>query len=351
MKSALALLLIATHCVPGYAEDAEAIFCKEYKKDQTRISEVKNNGWVKGAIKKDYLYGCLDLNWREQLYQNICLNKKQEIKLPQAIMFYFDGFGNFLPETAKWRYQAVNITGKEPKGYNQGGLYFLDNVFSTLRYQFSLREDFDATSTAKKFDIKEDIQFHYYSGSGTDKIMGIENASACYSSMLKDLKLIEEQFPSLKQPKKIIMGYSNGGDSAIKFVNQFTTEENEEFDILATLDPVPRAGGFIKNKITFSETVFKLENPDKISYSINLYQKTNEAVMAGFIGIKGSKVEGVNFEKEYSENHSYILLNSDVAYKIASSIATLYYPEISEEDLTAKRNAKLKKFIESDIDK
>lgn len=346
MKTALALMLIASYCVPCFAEDADAVFCQDYKKDQARISEVKKNGWIKGTIKKEYLYGCLDLKWRDQLYQNVCLNQKQKIKLPRAIIYYFDGFGNFLPDSVKRQFDAVNITGKEPAGSLQAGIYFLESLFPYIREGIATRENFSGVDASKKINTYTDFQFHYHSGSGTDKIQGIENATACYSSMLKDLKLIEERFPGLPRPLKIILGYSNGGDSAIKFVNHFTGQEDAEFDLVATIDPVPRASGFIKNKLTFSETVFKLDHPEKISHSMNFYQKTNEAVLAGFIGIKGSRVDGVDFEKEFRDNHSYILLNSEVVSRIAKSFSSLYYPEISEEALQAKREADLKIYIE-----
>lgn len=346
MKTALAFLLIAAYCVPAFAEQSNADFCQDYKNDQARISEVKKNGWIKGTLKKEYLYGCLDLKWRDQLYKNLCLNQKQDIILPSSIFFYFDGFGNFIPDTVKRQFEAVNLTGKEPAGSLKAGIYFLESLFPYVQSKIDSREELKGMDS-KKIRIRNDVQFHYHSGSGTDKIQGIENASVCYSSMLKDLKLIEKYFPALPQPKKIIMGYSNGGDSAIKFVNHFTSEEDAEFDLVATVDPVPRAGGFIKNKLTFSETVFKLEHPEKISHSMNFYQKTNEAVLAGIIGIKGSKVDGVDFEKEFKDNHSYILMNFHVISAIATNFAAHFYPEITEEMLQAKREADLQIYIEN----
>jgi hypothetical protein len=141
--------------------------------------------------------------------------------------------------------------------------------------------------------------------------------------MEKDLKVIEEYFPNLVQPKKIIMGHSNGGVNAINFVNHFANTYNSRFDLLITIDPVPKMGSFVVNKV-FSKNsrTLTIDKKENIGKSINLYQSSNQAIMAGVMAIKGSTIDGVDKETRIENtNHVEILFDRYVFETITKEVS------------------------------
>ena len=307
MKS-FSFLLILTMS-QAYAKLPSTEFCDNYPQEQKRIAQVKKNGWIQKNDEQaqSYLYGCLDLKWRDQLYKNLCLSKEIEITLPKAIFFYFDGFGYFKPREIKSLLNAVNVTGDEPAGMIPNGLRALDN------YSRKIKED-------RSINWYSDVQFHYHSGSGTDQIQGIENATVCYSSIIKDLSIIEENYPELKIPKKIVMGHSNGGINAINFANHFSTNENSYIDLLVTIDPVPKTGKFIVNKLLSKDSTQKIQKKENIGKAINFYQKSNDKVLAGLSTIQGVQIQGADLEYEINANHVNILMDKTVTDTIAQEV-------------------------------
>jgi hypothetical protein len=312
MKNLLVISLFFCTFQQAFGALATTMFCRNYPEEQKRIALVKKKGWeLKDENQTEYLYGCLNLKWRDQLYNNLCLDKNNEINLPKIILFYFDGFGYYRPKEVKADFNAINVTGEEPAGLISNGYYALSNYIGKIKQNPSI-------------NWNEDVQFHYHSGSGVDRIQGIENAEVCYSSILKDLKMIEENYPELVQPKKVIMGHSNGGVNAINFVNHFAETDNALFDLLITIDPVPKVGGFIKSAIFSKAADLKINKPENIAKSFNFYEHSNDAILAGLIKIRGSQVAGVKEEREvYYANHVTILLNPIVTNTIVSEITEL----------------------------
>lgn len=296
----------------AYSSTSAAKFCQDYSQNQLRIAEVKADGW---QVKQDpeyrgnaeYLYGCLDLKWREELYSNLCLHKKTQINLPKAILFYFDGFGYFKPKEAKNEFHAINLTGNEPAGMIPNGYHALDMYISGIK---------------NYINWDKDVQFHYHSGSGTDAIQGIENAQVCYATMEDDLKIIEEKFPEITMPKKIIMGHSNGGINAINFVNYFTEKNDSKFDLLFTIDPVSKVGSLLKNKIFSRQASLAITKKENIARSVNLYQTSDRAVLAGVMSLKGNSVEGVDIDKNVDYvDHVTILLDRFVVKTVVNEVS------------------------------
>jgi hypothetical protein len=310
MRAQFSLLVLLGLISTANAAVSSQEFCQNYLLDKSRIEQVKNNGWgvkEEDTQKTDYLYGCLDLKWRAQLYNNLCLNQNVKITLPQAIVFYFDGFGYFRPVEAKKNLNAVNLLGDEPQGMMSTGVRALGYYIQIIKYSL---------------DWDKKVQLHYHSGSGTDPFQGIENAQACFATMEKDLKVVEAYFPNLVQPKKIIFGHSNGGMNAINFVNYFTKKNDSHFDLLMTLDPVPKMGSFVVNKI-FSKKPknLSIDKKENIARSVNFYQTSNVAVVAGVVGINGSQVEGIDKEiKVENTNHVDIITERIVLNTVTDEI-------------------------------
>jgi hypothetical protein len=310
-----------------YAEASNQDFCKDYVADQKRIEKVKKYGWAdmvydrankemvqSSGSNKKYLFGCLDLSWKTALYENLCKGQNRKINLPKVVYFYFDGFGNYVPEKAKKKLNAVNVIGNEPSGSFPTGInvlqwskeYLDDN---SANYITNEENEKSIRKAEKVYSWKRDIEFYYYSGSGTDSFTGIDNAKACYTQIQKDLKVVKEAYPDLRIPKTLVSGYSNGGVDAIDFTNFFTGKPNLFIDSLITLDPVPKAHTFIKNKIMSTESVFQIKNKENIGKSFNFYQASKNKTLAGVMEIHGSKVEGVDnefLEDEYYIDHVYI---------------------------------------------
>lgn len=340
----------------AYAESSNEDFCKDYVADQKRIEKVKKYGWVdmvydrasKEMVQSSgdntkYLYGCLDLSWKTALYENLCKGQNKQINLPKVIYFYFEGYADFIPAKAKTWLNTVNLIGNEPHGLMTTGVEAVRNFKRELDFHTdNFDSDIEATSNDSEndtnphelkrkkdavYDWSRDIQFHYYSGSGTDSIMSGENAKVCYSNMQNDLAVIKKNYPKLAQPKTFIMGYSNGGVEALKFVNYFTEKKDLFIDLLITIDPIPKALGFIKNKITSGKTTFQLSKKENIGKSYNYFQSSNTKVGAGIISMQGSRVNGVDKEQELMTNHVYILSDYTIRNDVSKELTSLLSSE------------------------
>lgn len=306
-----------------YAQSTNQDFCKDYLADQKRIEKVKKNGWTdmvydrgqKEMVQsKNYLLGCLDLSWKTALYENLCKGQNKKINLPKVVYFYFDGYGNYVPERAKKELNAVNVLGTEPSGLVPTGINVLNWAKDFLdknvdNYILDREHGILSKKAEKAYSWNRDIEFYYYSGSGTDRYTGIDNAKACYTQIQNDLKIVKQTYPDLRMPKTLVSGYSNGGADAINFTNYFTGKPDLFIESLITLDPVPKAHTFIKNKIISSESVFQIKNKENIGKSFNFYQTSKNKTLAYLMEIHGSKVEGIDneyLEDEYFIDHIYI---------------------------------------------
>jgi len=89
----------------------------------------------------------------------------------------------------------------------------------------------------------------------------------------------------------IVLGYSNGGRAAVQFAEKLR-DQNIAVNLGFTADPAPKGLELLPPLILFPSAF--LTKPANVGHWRNHYQRTDQA-------IKGNKIEGADFELEYTD--------------------------------------------------
>ena len=228
--------------------------------------------------------------------------------LPKAIVFYFDGMGDFNAKDAK-SFGAQNLDGTEGNDLGMGnanGLRSLKNVFGSYYYNTS-----ELKNMWKKY-----VAFNYYSSSGLHSKENFKSAINCYEEISKYLKLIKKIDKERILPKIVVMGYSNGAYNTLDF-QLIASEKFYPIDLVVTVDPIEQALTFPLGKLK-SFRGSKSKYPKKL---INFYQ-TDDYGSLPVLRLTGRPVKNTkyNFKMDSTidsimsddgrKNHIYILNTS-----------------------------------------
>lgn len=261
-------------------------FCKEYPEYEARARSMRDSSWSQIVDDKvDSYRGCApNLNWKRvsawglcggagdagfPLYSPDVFETFGQDLFPKAILFHFDGYGDFKASHAKLL-GAVNLRGDEPGepilGWqNANGLRFYDRTLSSM-----MENDQD-------FNLSQ-IQLHYHDGADSTPFTGEDGAIACHEDMQRWLDAIGPLVPNFSRPRVMAMGFSNGGAAALNFQREIGRNDRE-LDLLITLDPIPRPGRFLLRGLLPTDLLpSRHENTRR---HINYYQDIDYGSMQG----------------------------------------------------------------------
>ena len=264
-------------------------FCEEHVAYENRAFEFERNDWKmevednnEGVHTEVYNRCPGGLEWKNMAAKALCgedglggyplinplyIETFPNLNIPKSFMTFFDGYGDFNAEQALRYTQAQNVTGREGGdiflGYkNANGLKF---YFDTLGMDYG----------------PSDIQFLYYDGTGQKLSHNSHAAANCHNDMDKWLKVIKSVYPQVQMPTRVAMGYSNGGAAALSFQKEisqsgffgFGEKEEAQVDLLVTIDPISRSGGFLLNKGTGLNLLSRRR--DTTTRHVNIYQDSD----------------------------------------------------------------------------
>lgn len=280
-------------------------FCKEHPAYEKRAESFEKSNWIQVGGRGDnpneriiYNRCPAGIRWKDFAAKAMCARSGEggypllnpswpeafpNLELPKAIMYYFDGYGDFNAARAKETVNAQNVRGDE-KGdaflgfKNANGLKFYERE---IFYNYS----------------PSDIQFMYYDGTGQKQSHNEQAAANCHDDMNEWLNVIKAVYPQVTLPKKVAMGYSNGAAAALKFQSTiskdhlFSRKRDKQLDLLITLDPISRPAGYIINKATGIN--FLSERSETTARHVNLYQDIDYGSME-MLELRGTKVESAD---------------------------------------------------------
>ncbi len=251
-------------------------FCSDSQEYQDRKKEAfKYKGYItendhEGKSKIKYYKGCpISLNkkgWMEQIHANLCEASGdpanlRSIKIPSHFYTVFDGCAGFSASTAlKAAPMLANINGSEGDDLGKGSFYGGDVMLKLIQ---------EVQSKGDK-DSRDNYEMRYYASSGLHFTQEYEASIGCAEEMDFYLDMHKSHVPEQKDPKFIVMGYSNGGHNSLRFANNFG--ESREVDLAITIDPVPKGLRYLKNKILRLKNMDYGEKTDKTKRFINIYQ-------------------------------------------------------------------------------
>jgi len=267
--------------LPPASQKAWFEFCSKHPELEKTARAAKSRGWrIDGHDDKeqDY-YGCPPgIEWRRIAFSALCgggseapfplyspsvLSVYPNQGFPEFFHFFFDGFSDFKPREAI-ALGAVNLRGDEvgepfTKRSNGNGLNLYRRIHDNL-----VDESDD--------HIRSRTQFHYYDGTGFNQKVGLDSALACHQEMQTQLNQIAPLIPNFKRPKTVVIGYSNGGATALDFQSTIG-RRGHDTDLLITIDPIPRAVGFVLRKLTPGDWLS--DRHPRTKKHLNFYQNTD----------------------------------------------------------------------------
>ena len=229
-----------------------------------------------------------------------------EIKNQKQIVFNFEGTGGYAP---KGFYMDQFITRSE-----LSGKWELKEACKSIGVEEKckelLEEDISETVLALPLSRKLMIPFHkderntllYYSHTH------LKHSMRCLTGLIDQSRNENIDLPPIK-----IMGYSWGGNTAMKFAKKLNKKyPDTKIAKLFTVDPVRKGLGVLRNLLgSKNSKFFKKESNTNKHY--NIYQKTDKTSM--LVGIKGNSVKGVDEEINYvstTSEHSASYAHIDV---------------------------------------
>ncbi|MBC77009.1 MAG: hypothetical protein CME64_13430 [Halobacteriovoraceae bacterium] len=246
MRSYLVLICILNLSTAVFAVDLET-YCKEAFKQRSQSKEaVLNGGFYKERKsyetsrikynKRRYL-GCrFDTPWMSDLYNQLCtegmvnesydVNNLNNIKLPELILFFFDGMSDFNASLGKENLKAVNLDGSEGNDLgvgNANGQKALNQSLETLSKNVPR--------------LMEKVEIHYHPGSGLHRRENYDSAMACAAHSKDAIEVLEAITGKERHIKWSSIGFSNGGYLATEFQNE-VTKSGIEIDLAFSIDPV-----------------------------------------------------------------------------------------------------------------
>lgn len=306
-------------------------YCK-FAKEELKLSELasRNNGKIsikyrkRGRLKKKLkLYkGCrYDTPWISKMYSTIChsdgsvrTNITSEIidslDYPSAILFFFDGAGDFNAGQAKYSLNPVNLDGSE------GIELFMGNA-NGLR---ALREMY-TTSSHPLNTYKREIELHYHSSAGFGTRENYGSAVSCAHDTKYYLDVLKNNRNGQVQTKWMGMGYSNGGSNIIDFQNDL--EGKISFDLIFSIDPVVQTIFYPFHSI--KEYLGSRSKSTK--RLVNIYQQEDTASLPP-LDLRGKPVEGADINLQVSGlgswGHIYILGSKAVLKTSSCEISKVF---------------------------
>lgn len=271
-------------------------FCERYEQRMMLVNEAqRNGGYIKSEeevidspeANRNRYYGCgiLKNDWRQELYKQLCATvppvnpTEASISLPKTQVVFFDGFGEFAINEGR-KFGAVNLEGykgadsiRSSLGRANGIGYLVGPMLKNLQ-----KEYFDQ------------MEFHYYAGSGLTPFYGKKMAIACQKELIADFDSLKKIIPKVEIPKLIVLGYSNGGVEALKFAHAMN-RDNVEIELLLTVDPIPQGLGYVTDMA--SQRSNTPERPINVLRHVNLYQQSDVLSMK-ISSIKGKPVLGAD---------------------------------------------------------
>ena len=282
-------------------------FCAEYVEYEETALEFEENDWTMDVddhqgrpTQKTYDRCPAGLEWKKSAAKALCgedgkggypllnpayIDMFPNLKIPSSFVYFFDGYGDFNAERAKAFSQAANVNGREPgdlvMGYkNANGLRFYENTIGG-----------DYTG--------EDVQFLYYDGTEQKSSHGSRAAAHCHEDMNKWLEAITGVIPHINPPKKVAMGFSNGGAAALSFQKQISRsgflgirkKQEAQLDLLVTIDPISRPVSFAINKATGWNLL--ADRRETTTRHINFYQDSDYGSF-GSLRLTSSEVNGAD---------------------------------------------------------
>lgn len=290
-------------------------FCKRYKIErELAFYASKNNGELRPDMVVDKSFnsdnsarprfkGCpKTVEWKNRAARGICsgvggrggtpkLNFPaneipESIEMPQSLLFAFDGFGDFSPDKAmNSQMNPINVekhdAGTELVGRGNG-LRSFDYLLSAESEDYPL-------------DLKKQ-QTMYFAGSNLNKGHGDDAAYKCGLEMQKDLDDLIKIFPSIKRPKMITLGYSNGGAASLEYQERLG-RAGYSVDLAITFDPIERPAKFVARELTgFDYRKSRHANTKRL---INFYQKSDYGSMP-LLKLRSSALEGADSNVDLS---------------------------------------------------
>lgn len=209
----------------------------------------------------------------------------ESIKDKDQLIFNFEGAGGYSPKGLELEKFMSKIDAK--------GTYDLKNkcLAAGISEQCEkvIKKTWGETVIAfplgmdmmKPYLKDESTQFMYYSQKHVGK------SFKCIESLLEEAKLTKTELPALK-----VMGYSWGGNAAMKFVKKLGKKFPDlPIKSMFTVDPVRKGVGVLKNLFGNKDSKYFTKQKN-VEHHINIYQKSDRISFGA--GIKGNKVQGAD---------------------------------------------------------
>jgi hypothetical protein len=220
----------------------------------------------------------------------------EEVKNQKQIVFNFEGTGGYAP---KGFYMDQFITRSELTGK-----WELKEACKSIGVERKcielLEEDISETVLALPLSRKLMIPFHkderntllYYSHTH------LKHSMRCLTGLINQSRNENIDLPPIK-----IMGYSWGGNTAMKFVKKLNKKfPDTKIAKVFTVDPVRKGLGVLKNLFGSKDSKY-FEKESNTGEHYNIFQKTDTSSM--LVGIKGNVVKGAD------KNINYISILSE----------------------------------------
>jgi len=230
----------------------------------------------------------------------------EEIKNQKQIVFNFEGTGGYSP---KGFFLDQFIARSELKGK-----WELKETCKLLKVEKKCNEitDDDLNETIIAFPLSRELMIPFHKDEQNTLLYyshkHMKDSMRCLSGLIDQSKKNGLSLPPIK-----VMGYSWGGNTAMKFVKKLNDKyPNTKIDKVFTVDPVRKGLRVVGNLLgSKSSKFFKKESNTNKHY--NIYQKTDKTSM--LVGIKGNSVKGVDEEINYvstTSEHSASYAHIDV---------------------------------------
>lgn len=280
------------------------------------------------------------LEWKEKMANTFCagsgehgfplfnaeaLAEDENFGLPPAFTFLFDGFRAFDPQNAADH--AENITGDETSHFTR--LREREDQRGTHASEYSLINAYIQT-VSEPFG-EQSPQLFYYDGSGLRRDHNEREALACFQDIQGWMNLAESLVPSLQRPQNIVMGYSNGGATALRMQEEMG-RQGHQIDLLITVDPIERHAGFLASQLT-NQSLLPERHPNTARH-INLFQSVDQGSLQilGGINLRSDAIASADENISLNElavqreelAHGLILRMGLLRYHIACEIASQY---------------------------
>jgi len=304
-KLALGFSLLCTiNVFANYDFSDHEAFCENsYLNSEKSKTAVANGGKYQNGYKKlgkrtvprmVQYRGCrFDVEWMEQTRDLICENEKTKsevgdlsfIKIPDEIIFIFDGAGDFDANLGLNSLGASNIDGSEGEdvwmGNFNGGILFSKVLRGT--------------------NHNGNREIHYHSSSGLHSRENYSSAVSCAEEVIAYKKILND-LGKKTDSKWIVMGFSNGGQLSTEFQYDMGAI-GQSIDLSISVDPVEQALFYFPSKL--SKTVGDKKHR-LTKRMVNFYQDTDYNSIQGF-KLRGKPVKGAD------EN---LHITSDIDYKL-----------------------------------